>query len=101
MEAQMARRVVAVKKYVVRLSREERAELEALITKGKSPAQRLTKARIVLKADQSEDGEGLSDSRIVEALDTSLTMIYRVRKATGRRRSGGGAEPQEAGNAAG
>jgi hypothetical protein len=80
MEAQMATRVVAVKKYVVRLSREERAALEALITKGKSPAQRLTKARILLKADQCEDGEGWSDSQIVAALDTSLTMIYRVRK---------------------
>jgi transposase len=80
MEGQMAARVVAVKKYVVRLSREERAELEALIAKGKSPAQRLTKARILLKADQSEDGEGWSDSQIVEALDTSLVTIYRVRK---------------------
>jgi Homeodomain-like domain len=80
MEAQMVARVVAVKKYVVRLSAEERAELEALIAKGKSPAQRLTKARILLKADQSEDGEGWSDSQIVEALDTSPAMIYRVRK---------------------
>src|SRR5882672_2336831 len=80
MEASMAARAVAVKKYVVRLSAEERASLEALIGKGKSPAQRLTKARILLKADQSEDGEGWSDSKIVEALDTSVAMIYRVRK---------------------
>lgn len=76
----MAARDVAVKKYVVRLSGEERAGLEALIGKGKSSAQRLTKARILLKADQSEDGEGWSDSKIVEALDTSHAMIYRVRK---------------------
>jgi hypothetical protein len=76
----MAVREVAVKKYVVRLSRQERAALEALIGKGKSPAQRLTKARILLKADQSEDGEGWSDSRIVAALDTTEMMIYRVRR---------------------
>jgi len=76
----MAARDVAVKKYVVRLSTEERAALEELIGKGKSPAQRLTKARILLKADQSEDGEGWSDSKIVEALDTTESMIYRVRK---------------------
>lgn len=76
----MATRDVAVKKYVVRLSAEERTELEALIGKGKSPAQRLTKARILLKADQSEDGEGWSDSKIVAALDTTLSMIYRARK---------------------
>jgi Homeodomain-like domain len=76
----MAGRDVAVKKYVVRLSAEERAELEALISKGKSPAQRLTKARILLKTDQSEDGEGWSDNRIIEALDTTPSMLYRVRK---------------------
>jgi Homeodomain-like domain len=76
----MTGRDVAVKKYVVRLGAEERTELEALIGKGKSPAQRLTKARILLKADQSEAGEGWSDSKIIEALDTTPSMIYRVRK---------------------
>ena len=37
------------------------------------------KARILLKADASEDGEGWSDSQIVEALETSLTTVYRTR----------------------
>ncbi len=76
----MAGKDVAVKKYVVRLSTEERAELEALIRKGRSPAQRLLKARILLKADISEAGEGWSDSRIIKALETSVSMVYRVRK---------------------
>jgi hypothetical protein len=40
------------------LSGEEREQLEALIRKGKSAAQRLLKARILLKADVSEAGEG-------------------------------------------
>ena len=70
----------SVKRYVVRLSAEERRELEAMIRKGKSPAARLLKARILLKAEASEAGEGWSDSRIVEALETSLSMVYRVRK---------------------
>jgi transposase len=65
---------------VVRLSPEERGGLEAMIRKGKNPAQRLLKARILLKADVSEAGEGWSDSRIVEALNTSVSMVYRVRK---------------------
>ena len=65
----MARREKVVKRYVVRLSAEERAQLEALIRKGKSPAQRLLKARILLKADVSEAGEGWSDSRIMAALE--------------------------------
>src|ERR1700758_851616 len=71
---------VAVKKYVVRLSAEEREYLDQLIRKGKSPAQRLMKARILLKADVGEGGEGWSDNRIIEALGTSASMLYRVRK---------------------
>jgi transposase len=76
----MSARAVPVKKYVVRLSAEEREQLQALIRKGKSSAQRLMKARILLKADVSEDGEGWSDSEIVKALETSLTTVYRTRQ---------------------
>src|SRR6267143_973176 len=64
----MAAKEISVKKYVVRLSGEERERLEALIRKGKSPAQRLLKARILLKADVSEAGAGWSDSRIFKAV---------------------------------
>ena len=76
----MAARENSVKRYVVKLSAEERAQLEALIRKGKSPAQRLLKARILLKADVSDAGEGWSDGRIIKALETSPSMVYRVRK---------------------
>ena len=76
----MAGKDIAVKKYVVRLSAEERERLEGLIRRGKSPARRLLKARILLKADVSEAGDGWSDSKIVEALETNAMMIYRVRK---------------------
>ena len=48
--------------------------------RGKNAAQRLLKARILLKADVSDAGEGWSDSRIIKALDTSVSMVYRVRK---------------------
>ena len=76
----MAAKEISVRKYVVRLSGEERKQLDALIRKGKGPARRLLKARILLKADVSDAGEGWSDSRIIAALDTSASMIYRVRK---------------------
>src|SRR5664280_274977 len=76
----MAAREVAVKRYVVRLSVEERERLEALRSKGKTPARRLTKALILLKADVSDAGEGWSDSEIVRVLDTTKSMVYRVRK---------------------
>jgi hypothetical protein len=76
----MATREKSVKRYVVRLSAEERERLEGLIRKGKSPARRLLKARILLKADVSPAGEEWSDSQIIDALDTSISMVYRVRK---------------------
>jgi hypothetical protein len=76
----VAAKEIAVKKYVVRLSVDERAQLDDLIHKGKRSAQLLTKARILLKADVSEAGEGWSDSRIAEALDTSVANILRTRR---------------------
>lgn len=76
----MAAKDVSVKKYVVRLSAEERAHLNDLIHKGKRSAQLLTKARILLKADVSEAGEGWSDSRIAEALDVGIATVQRTRR---------------------
>ena len=78
--ATMSTKEISVKKYVVRLSSEEREQLATLLRKGKSPAQRLLKARILLKADVSQDRAGWSDSRIVRALDTSVSMVCRVRQ---------------------
>jgi hypothetical protein len=76
----VAGKEIAVKKYVVRLSGEERERLEALTHAGKSPAQLLTKARILLQADVSEAGEGWSDNAISAALDTSVNNIGRLRR---------------------
>jgi DNA-binding MarR family transcriptional regulator len=69
-----------IKKYIVRLSAEERVTLEAIINKGRHAASALLKARILLKADVSEPGEGWSDSRIVKALDTSPATVSRTRQ---------------------
>ena len=76
----MAAKEIIVKKYIVRLNDDERQQLATLIRKGSSPAQRLMKARILLKADVSEGGEGWSDDQIIDALETSPSMVYRVRK---------------------
>jgi Homeodomain-like domain len=76
----MAGKEISVKKYVVRLSADEREQLDGLIRKGEGPARRLVKARILLKADVSEAGPGWSDSKIIAALDTSASMVYRVRQ---------------------
>jgi hypothetical protein len=71
---------IAVKKYVVRLTRDERERLESLTRAGKNSAQLVTKARILLKADVSEAGEGWSDSAISAALHASIANIGRTRR---------------------
>ena len=71
---------MAAKKFIVELDDQERSRLKALISKGTAPAKAILKARILLKADQSEAGEGWLDAEIVEALDTNLTMVSRVRE---------------------
>ena len=71
----MAAKEIIVKKYVVRLSGDEREQLVAMTRKGRGPAQRLMKARILLKADASEAGKGWSDNQIIEALETSASSV--------------------------
>jgi poly-gamma-glutamate capsule biosynthesis protein CapA/YwtB (metallophosphatase superfamily) len=76
----VAGKELAVKKYVVKLTADERERLDALTQAGKRSAQLLTKARILLKADVSEAGEGWSDSAISTALDTSINNVGRTRR---------------------
>lgn len=70
---------MANKKFVVELSAQERARLSDLISKGKCSAKTILKARILLKADQGEAGEGWADEEIAHALDSNVTMVARVR----------------------
>jgi transposase len=70
----------AVKKYIVKLSEEERERLSTLIRTGKHRARQLMKARVLLKADTSEAGEGWSDSQIASALDTTVNTVARTRQ---------------------
>jgi transposase len=71
---------IAVKRFVVRLSDEEREQLNTMIRAGKHPAWRLTRARILLKADAAEGGDGWSDSQIAVALDISVATVARTRQ---------------------
>jgi len=63
------------KQHVVDLSDEERRTLEWFISTGEHKAEDITRARILLKAD-----EGLTDSKICEHLDCSIATPYRARK---------------------
>ena len=59
-----------MKKYIVKLAKEERASLFKLIAQGEASARKLMHARILLKADSSEDGPGWTDQAISEALES-------------------------------
>ena len=68
-------------KYIVRLSDEERAQLDDLIRTGKRAASVLLHARILLKADAGTGGPGWDDEPIAEALECGASTVYRVRQA--------------------
>jgi transposase len=63
------------KVYIVDLTENERSELLTLLRKGKTGVRRITRARILLKAD-----EGLKDAEIALALNTSRSTVERTRK---------------------
>jgi len=69
-----------MKKYIVRLSREERSSLKKLLTSGRGSGRMFTRVRILLKADQSDEGSAWSDEKINESFDVTVQTIERVRK---------------------
>ncbi len=71
------------KKYVVSLTDEQRRSLERLVGTGRESARKITRARILLKAD-----EGETDEAIAGALGVSVGTIERARK----RFAGGGVD---------
>ena len=90
----MAGKDIAVKKYVVRLGAEEREQLQALIRKGKRPAKRLLKARILLKADISEAGSGVERQPDHQGLGHQRVHDLPGAQAIGGRGLRSGVEPQ-------
>lgn len=63
------------KQYIVDLSEDERTELESFVSSGVHKAEDITRARILLKAD-----DGATDAEISRALDCSMSTPYRARK---------------------
>ena len=63
------------KQYTVDLSEDERTELESFVSSGVHKAEDITRARILLKAD-----DGATDAEISRALDCSMSTPYRARK---------------------
>ena len=65
------------KKHHIRLSAQERNELEAILRKGRASAVRQRHARILLLADTAGPEGGSSDSQIASAAYTSIPSVER------------------------
>lgn len=66
------------KKYVVRLTDEERAELVQVVKKLKGTSQKVKRAQVLLKADA--DGPNWTDREIAEAFDCRIQTIEKIRQ---------------------
>ena len=62
-------------KFAVRLTREERDQLERMIRAGKSSARVTTRARTLLKT-----GEGWPAPRVAQALDVCEGTVFRLKR---------------------
>ena len=66
------------KKYIVRLSEEERSQLTELTRKGKAAAYKIRHAHILLKADA--DGPSWTDEHITESFSVNINTVQGVRQ---------------------
>jgi Homeodomain-like domain len=66
------------KKFVVRLSDEERGICQEIVKKLKGSSQKVRRAQILLKADA--DGPGWTDAKIAEAFNCRVQTIENLRK---------------------
>jgi transposase len=69
------------KRYIVRLSDEERIQLTGFLGKKVLAAQKRKRAEVLLKADASKGGPAWVDSRIAEAFDVSVVTVENLRKS--------------------
>jgi len=68
------------KKYIVRLDDAERLMLTKLVRAGKSAAVKLTRARVLLLADEGEGGLGQTDEQIAASLQVGLRTVGNLRE---------------------
>lgn len=68
------------KLYKVTLLHEERQELTAFVRKGKGVARRLTRARILLMADENQADAAWKDAEIAKALGVHVRTVERTRE---------------------
>lgn len=66
--------------YVVKLSAEERAELDGVVRKGKAAGWKIQRAQVLLKCDQGRGGAGWIDQRIADAFGCTSRSVENWRK---------------------
>jgi transposase len=64
----------------IELTKEQRAELEEVIKKGKAPVRKIQHAQVLLKIDRGEAGPQWSDQQVKEAFEVSIPTIWRLRQ---------------------
>lgn len=69
------------RKYVVKLTEEERLQLQKIISAGTAPARKIRRAQILLKSDSSPEGPNWNYKAISAAFNVSEVTITAVRKA--------------------
>jgi len=72
---------MANKKYRIKLSVEERQELETLIAAGKAAVSKRQRAQILLCADEDHAQGGMKDRDIARAVGVSVPSVERTRCA--------------------
>jgi hypothetical protein len=68
------------KTYRVRLSSDERADLEALVARRSEKAEPVKRALVLLAADESDLGPAWTDDRIADVYPVSLRTVGRLRQ---------------------
>ena len=68
------------KKYIIRLSEEERQYLTGLVRKGKVAAYRRTHAQILLLADEGEHGPNHRDKEVAERVGVNHRTVSKLRQ---------------------
>jgi transposase-like protein len=68
------------KKYVLKLTAEERSELEQLVKKGKAAGWKLQRAQALLRCDQGPDGPGWTDAWVAAAYGCSTRSLESWRR---------------------
>jgi len=68
------------KRYVVRLTANERVDLQRLVRAGKAAARKILHAHVLLQADEGPDGPGWHDTRISAALSVHPNTVAGIRE---------------------